>query len=222
MMPAEDRVAEDRVRIHAVREQDLAAVAALHREGLPLGFLSQLGPNVLKVLYRAIGTHDDSTVLVAVEGDTVLGYVSGTTDVRRCYRHVLARSAAPLFVAAAPRLVRPSTLRRVVETLTYPFRFRNESTDDAPRPDCSAELLSIAVHADARGKRVGKRLVAALEDFLGGRLRPLRYRVVTDALDPRSTAFYERVGFARLGEFTNHGHPMVMFVKDVPHPREAR
>lgn len=204
------------IEVVAARDEHLDAVARLHLEGLPRGFLSRLGPGVLSRLYAGIARQETATVLVALDDDgSVLGFVSGTTDVRGCYGKVLRRDAVGLGLRALPHLIRPANAWRVLETLTYPLRFRGSKDDDTPDPGCTAELLSISVDGRARGRRVGRSLVETLEDFLCERASDDRYRVVTDAEDPQSNAFYERTGFARIGTFLNHGHPMVMYVKSL-------
>jgi ribosomal protein S18 acetylase RimI-like enzyme len=204
-----------------------ARVAELHRQSLPAGFLSRLGDRFLARLYRAIGTAPRSGVWVAEDAaGRCLGFVSGSCDVGRCYRSVLLRAGAPLLWLAAPALLRPAALKHAAETLTYPLRGperRDPETvpadDEADAPPdrvgaIRAELLSIAVDGEARGLGLGRRLVQALETaFLGwGHAGP--YRVVTDAEDPRSNAFYVGVGFTFVHRFRHHGHPMALFVKE--------
>ena len=129
--------------VRSFRPEDGRAVARLHRLALPQGFLSTLGDRTLSTLYRAIGAHGDSTVLVADDGSGVVGFVAGTTDVGRCYRHVLTTSSIPLAASGLVHLFRPRVVRRVAETLTYPFRFRGEDRSDGPTVPFRAELLSI-------------------------------------------------------------------------------
>lgn len=204
------------------RASDGPDVARLHRLALPNGFLSTLGDGTLETLYGAISRHRDSTVIVArdVEGQ-VLGFVSGSTDVAQCYRHVLRTASARLAWHAAGSLVRPAVIKRCVETLTYPLRFRGKGGDAEPHTTARAELLSIAVDERARGLGVGRTLVEALDTFFAQAGHRGPYRVVTDASDPRSNAFYERTGFEVLGDFLHHGHPMRMYLRSNGTDRSA-
>lgn len=204
------------MRITTMEAPHAAYVASLHSIALPNGFLSHLGNEVLARLYSAIERDPDSTVLVAVDHTgNVVGFVAGTLDVRTCYRRVLRHSGIVLGLRAARHALDPKVLRRIFETLTYPLRFRGRSAvSGEPEPGCTAELLAIAVDERARGQSVGRYLVDALEDFFLSRGHKGRYRVVTDAIDSRSNAFYRRIGFSPLGEFENHGHPMSMYVRE--------
>ena len=195
------------------------AVAALHRMALPNGFLSSLGDRFLGILYSGIGRDPGSAVWVATDdNDQVLGFVSGTLDVRRCYRSVLVNSFIFLLWALIPALVHATSWKRILETLTYPFRQNPEPAAEDPvasDEEIPAELLSLAVSEHSRGLGVGRHLVTRLESSFRAQGYDGPYRVVTDALDPSSNAFYRKVGFALVREFLHHEHPMHQYVKVV-------
>jgi len=193
-----------------------AAVARLHRQAIPQGFLSRLGDTFLANLYLGIAAAPDAVVWVAVDqDDQVLGFVSGTTDTRRCYRQVLLRRGWLLGLLAIPSLVRPANIRHILETLRYPgSQEPNRSETDTP-PSQAAELLSIAVDTVARGLGLGRKLVEVLEQSLRERHYRGAYRVVTSAADPRSNAFYLGVGFRHQREFQHHDHAMNEYTKDL-------
>ncbi|MFO7654402.1 MAG: GNAT family N-acetyltransferase [Candidatus Krumholzibacteriia bacterium] len=204
--------------------RDAPRVSALHRLALPRGFLSSLGDRFLGTLYGLLATAPGTRVLVAADdGDRCVGFVAGSIDVRHAYRHVLRRGWFPLLGAMLPATLRPGVLPRAVQTLIYPLRRPGRQRKPA-RPEgevetIRAELLSIAVAAEARGHGLGRKLVAALEDDLRQWGHDGPYRVVTDSEDPRSNAFYLALGFARAGEFLHHGHVMAIYTRTLP--REA-
>ena len=84
---------------------------------------------------------------------------------------------------AAPRLVR--ALPRVVETLRYP-----SATGDLP----AAEILAVAVAADATGHGAGRALVQAATVELGHR-GTAAAKVVTTADNGPALAMYRHCGF---------------------------
>lgn len=195
-------------RLDAAR--DGREVARLHREALPQGFLSRLGDPFLARLYHGIDRDPRAAVWVAEDDEGVLGFLAGAADVQGLYRGVLARDALALGLRLLPSLLRPAMLRRIGETALYPFRRLGPDDGLAGLPH--AELLAVGVDARARGKGVGRALVGELEEALRG-WGVRAYRVVTDAEDPRSNAFYRRVGFDHAGNFTHHGHPMAAYTK---------
>ncbi len=214
----------DSVKIIPFHPAHGAEVARLHRLALPNGFLSKLGDGFLGELYEAIGKAPRSGVWVAI-GDSgqILGFISGTADVRRSFRDVLWRSWHRLIRYLFPSLWSWSALRHIVETLTYPFRSSSEENTAARALQLPGELLSVAVSENARGQGVGRKLVETLETALGEWGYRGEYRVVTDSQDPRSNAFYLGVGFSAAGTFTHHGHLMSVFTKPLePEPTSPK
>jgi ribosomal protein S18 acetylase RimI-like enzyme len=164
---------------------DLPAVAALHGERIGEGFLSSLGPAFLRRLYRRVLRSDDGFVLVAGRaGAAVDGFVAGVGSVGALYRRFLVHDGIVAGALAAPRLVR--ALPRVVETLRYPA-----ATGDLP----DAEILAVAVDANATGTGVGRALVAAATDEFVRR-GTTTAKVVTTVDNARALALYRACGFA--------------------------
>ena len=183
------------VRIRPARASDAPALARLHRESMPTAFLPALGDGFLRELYRALATAPEGVALVAEEGPGVLGFVAGATSVDAFYRRFYRRHGLRAGLAAAPRLVRPSVLRRVGETASYPSR-------SAGLPE--AELLSIAVDDHARQKGLGRRLARALLDELARR-GTAEAKVVVDASNVAANRLYEAVGFRKTRRIAVHG-----------------
>jgi len=190
-------------------------VARLHRVALPDGFLSTLGDQFLCELYLGIGRDPQSRVWVALgDNGLVVGYLSGSADVRACYRHVLSTRAFHLARTVMPSLLSARVLKRVMETVLYPFRSSSSEIAAARALELEAELLSIAVAETGRGQGVGRALVASFEEFLGEYRYQGPYRVVTHAADPRSNAFYQSLGFQPAGQFRHHDHSMSVYTRE--------
>jgi GNAT superfamily N-acetyltransferase len=209
------------IRIRAMLPSEAPRVADLHREGIPQGFLSYLSARFRTVLYRGIAQAPQSGVWVAVDGrGEIIGFLSGTADVSRCYRSVLASHGIALAVAMLGELRRPTTWRQAWQTLTYPRReFTASGGADAPlrrRASTGAELLSVVVSAGGRGTGTAARLVEALETELRDWGHRGSYRVATIAGDARANAFYRKVGFRHLCGFQHHGVDMNLYHKDLP------
>jgi ribosomal protein S18 acetylase RimI-like enzyme len=193
----------------AGRPDDLGAVARLHASGIDQGFLSALGPRFLARLYARILREPGCFLLVAESplvsatdggrpdahgGGAVVGFVAGSSDVRRLYRSFLRHDGLAAGLPAAPRLVR--ALPRVLETLRH-------GTGDDPGSGRGTELLAIAVDPAARGAGVGRLLVRAFLDRVeagGGHAA----HVVVGADNDAAVGLYRRAGFEDVRAFELH------------------
>jgi ribosomal protein S18 acetylase RimI-like enzyme len=181
---------------------DASAVATLHAERIGEGFLVTLGPRFLHRLYRRIALSPHAVLLVADSGERIVGFVAATTSTRRLYGEFLRRDALPAGLAAAPAVLRAP--RRVWET----FRYGSASEDNLP----AAEVLSIAVAADAGGRGIGGALLGAAQEELA-QLGAPRARVVTAVGNEAALAMYERAGFQRRSRTEVHaGVPQEVLV----------
>jgi len=154
---------------------------------LPQGFLPTLGFRALRRLYRHLMRSDHAFVIVADDGEGVVGFVAVAEDTRRVYREFLRHDAVIAALVAAPAALRAP--RQVWETMRYGGR-----ADRGGLP--AAEILATAVSERARGAGVAFRLVdAALEELRHRKIDTAR--VVTATENTRAQRVYERAGFRR-------------------------
>jgi glycosyltransferase involved in cell wall biosynthesis/ribosomal protein S18 acetylase RimI-like enzyme len=173
---------------------DARFCARLHRQAISTGFLSSLGDGFLTVLYRALISDPAGIVLVAEDASGPIGFVSGIADTGAFYRRFLRRSAVEAGIRAIPRLVRPSAIEKVIETLRY---------GGGDHVGVSAELLSMAVIDQRRGRGVAARLQDALFD--GFRDREINaVQVVVGSDNATAIASYLRAGFEPAGHIEVH------------------
>lgn len=160
-------------------------VAELHAWAIGQGFLSELGPRFLTLLYEALDQSAASVLIVEVEGQRVRGFVSGGTGLGPIYWTLLRRFPA-LFFALWPVIFSFRKLKRIAEVLLHT---RSASTDQLP----AAELYSIAVAPEFRGTGVAERLYTKLRyEFKARGISEFKI-VVGDTLVPAQT-FYRRMG----------------------------
>lgn len=188
--PAQDQTPA----LRPARRGDEAALARLHREGLPEAFLPALGDRFLRLLYRAMAEDPESVVLVAEAEGGIVGFACGVASVRGFYRRFFRRRALQAGLAAAPRLLRPDVARRALETARYPAR-----ADGLP----DAELLAIAVDRAWRRQGLGERLARGVVEGLG-QLGASELKVVVGADNQAANRFYARVGFRPAGQVWVH------------------
>ena len=178
-------------------DADAGAAAALHASEISEGFLPSLGRPFLTRLYRRIVRSPGSFLLIAHDGESIVGFVAGSEQVRDLYRSFLLRDGAVATLAALPQLAR--SWRHVLETLRYPAGAGDDGARDLP----SAELLAIAVAPAARGSGAGRQLVAALtSEFerrgVGG------VRVVVGDDNAAAISLYEHCGFTTAARLEVH------------------
>lgn len=112
------------VRLRPGRKEDVVAVARLHIEVLPTAFLSTLGQGFWRRAFRALIVDPDAVVVVAERSGQIIGYAAGVLSMSAFRRRFLLRSGLGVALAVAPRLLRPRTLRRVLESARYPDKTR--------------------------------------------------------------------------------------------------
>lgn len=160
-------------------------VAELHASAINQGFLSELGPRFLTLLYEALAQSPASVLIVETDGEQLRGFVSGGTGLGPIYRNLLKRVPA-LVLALWPVMFSYRKLKRIFEVLLH-----TQHATDNNLP--SAELYSIAVSPEFRGSGVAERLYQSLRDEFAARGITEFKIVVGDALAP-AQAFYRKVG----------------------------
>lgn len=169
--------------------EDARFLAALHASSISTGFLPKLGLRFLTVLYRSLIQDHHGVVLVAEDASGPVGFVAGVASTSAFYREFLRSHGLRALLAAGPRLLRPSVIRRAVESLRY-------GGDEAT----GAELLSMAVVPERRGRGISQALGVALIDALDAE----RLRVVVGASNQTAIGAYLKMGFTAAGTVEVH------------------
>jgi ribosomal protein S18 acetylase RimI-like enzyme len=170
---------------------DADIAATIHAGQIGEGFLTFLGPDFLRRLYRRVARAPESFLLIVEEGTTTVGFLAGSTDVGALYRAFLWRDGPVAALACSKRILR--SWRRVIETLRH-------GTGGAVE---GAELLAMAVNPDARGRGAGTFLV---QEFLSEirRRRQNTAHVVVGAGNDIAVALYRKSGFEVVNRFELH------------------
>jgi ribosomal protein S18 acetylase RimI-like enzyme len=174
------------VTVRLAGPADAPRLAELHASRISEGFLASLGVGFLTRLYRRITRSRESFAYVelARPGGPVVGFAAATASTGQLYKSFALHDGLVAGVAAAPQLLR--SWRRVVETLRYPG---NEG-EDLP----AAEILAVAVDAEAGGQGVGRRVVDAATTLLAAR-GTTEVKVVTGSDNVAALKLYARCGF---------------------------
>jgi ribosomal protein S18 acetylase RimI-like enzyme len=184
LMPAAMISSPPRLQMRKAAPGDAPTLARLHATEIATGFLPLLGRGFMKVLYSALISWKDAVVLVVEDGGGPVAFTVGVKDVGEFYRHFSKRHGWRAGLAALPRLVRPSSLRRAWETFRY-------GQDQVEVP---AELLSMVVAPRARGRGLSVMLGARLLDEMTQRGVPAM-KVVVGSDNQTALGAYRKMGF---------------------------
>ena len=171
--------------IRRAAPEDARALAHLHSSHIPGGFLPRLGRPFMRVLYRTLIGWQGAVVLVAEDAGGPVGYTTGVVDVSAFYRYFAQRHGWRAGLAALPRLIRPSNLRRAWET----FRYGHDQLE------VPAELLAMVVAPRARRQGLAIQLGEKVIDALGER-GVEAVKVVVGADNVAALGAYRSMGFA--------------------------
>jgi glycosyltransferase involved in cell wall biosynthesis/ribosomal protein S18 acetylase RimI-like enzyme len=184
LMPAGMIEASPRLEIRRARRRDARGLARLHATEIATGFLPLLGPGFMKVLYEALVSWKRAVVLVIDDGGGPIAFTAGVLDVGEFYNHFARHYWWRAALAALPRLIRPSNLRRAWET----FRYGHDQIE------VPAELLSMVVAPRARGKGLSVMLGARLLDDLSSR-GARAVKVTVGSENETALGAYRKLGF---------------------------
>jgi ribosomal protein S18 acetylase RimI-like enzyme len=182
-----------------------ANVAAdLHIEGQPGTFLTSMGRAFLRALYAQMAVSPLCFGYVAVEGDEVVGVVTGAVDSGAVFKDLVLKKGHKLVLPVLGSVLRhPSLAIKIVQTLFYPAQTKPEPGE--------CEMLYVASRADRRGQGIGHALWWAFAD--GCREKGYRSMALcVDVGNPTAVRFHERQGMRLAREFTMYGRPFRWYV----------
>ena len=184
LMPSEMIGAPTRVEIRTATPGDARALAKLHTSEIKTGFLPSLGPGFMTILYKALIGWKGAVTLVVDHGGGPVAFTVGVEDVGAFYSYFYKVHGWRVVLAALPRLIRPTNLRRAWETFRY-------GQDQVEVP---AELLSMVVAPRARGRGLSVMLGVRLLDDLMQRGVPA-VKVTVGSENQTALGAYRKMGF---------------------------
>jgi len=173
--------------IRLANRGDALQIARLHKKEIDQGFLSDLGDKFLEKLYEAMINSPDAFVIVADDSNRIVGFIGASADVKRFYKHFLKGYFFQCLMILAPRMIRFSILKKIIETLKYP---KKEKRSHLPE----SELFTVAVEKEFQGQGLIQNIFKAF--ILEMKHRNINeFKVVVGESLPRAIAFYEKMGF---------------------------
>ncbi|OGZ27127.1 MAG: hypothetical protein A2365_00455 [Candidatus Nealsonbacteria bacterium RIFOXYB1_FULL_40_15] len=168
--------------IRIASEKDCFRVSEIHLNQIKDGFLTELGPEFLRIFYSAIS--QKAVLIVAEENGKIIGFVSGCLILKDFYRFFIKKH---IFKLAVILLFKLKKARKICETAKY-----SSSKENSGLPE--AELLSIAVLPEFQGKCVSKELLQSFVSELKKR-EVKAFKVMVGEKLERANRFYIKNGF---------------------------
>lgn len=190
-------------------------VAEMHAAEIQHGLLPKLGTGFMAALYRAVSDSPQGRLIAVTEGEALLGFLAGSTDLRLMYRHILLKHGAQLLWHALPKCFAAGILAKVWTVFSYPAR--RPIQDNVPRASGKriTELLAIAVSATFRRQGLGTRLLTQFEKQLQSFDQLVNYRVATNAAEIASNTFYTSHGFRFVGNQVHNDLTLRIYTKTI-------
>ena len=186
---------------------DVLSLAGLHISGIDSGFISSLGQRFVAVLYSTIFGHRKSFCFVAEAEGRILGFVAFTENLKSLYKAALQKNTFVFIRAIGLKLLSPKTIKRILQNLFYPSK-----TEKLDLPE--AELLSIVVASEGRGRDIGRQLVT--KGFEECRKRGIdKVKVLVAADNEPANKLYKKCGFELVTQIDSHGIPSNIYVANV-------
>ncbi len=186
------------IACRVARADDLSVCAELYRDGFARGLTALFGrlPHaaLLRDYLSALRAGEAECIRVACLDGRVVGYIVAPRSLRRAMRRAAPRLVLGLLAGRYGVGSPPAIAHAVREAL----RFVSHAGDYRAAHRDDAQIVSIAVQPDARGRGVAHALVTeALAYLRASGAREVRLEVQPDNHEARRV--YERLGFVERG-----------------------
>lgn len=197
------------IRIENARLQDIREIAVLHRQVFPGFFLTAMGQKFLEELYSGFLNHPGGLLIVARDGESVVGFAAGTTEPDIFFPTLRKQRGGAFLVKAIPAiLANPLPVLRKLYSAVF---YRGDAPHDAA---AGALLSSIGVAAALQGSGLAEKLLMAFESNAASKGAVGIYLTTDATNNDRVNAFYRKKGYEVESRFMQHGRrPMFRYIK---------
>lgn len=190
-----------------MEKQDLAECAWLHYSHIKNSFLCELGLFFIKKIYEGLIKSEDCVGYVYVDNAEIIGFITGSKNTGKFIRNMIIKN----FLIFAPYVglkifIRPHLIKKVCETLFYS---KKSGVDDV-----KAELVSIVVKDNQRGRGIGKKLFNELIAFFQEN-NITKFKVMLGKDNIGANKFYESLGFNFSFTFHLYGQDMNIYTYNI-------
>lgn len=174
--------------------------------------LPKLGPKIMTLYYQYALQSDENLGFVYMDGQKIQGFIFGTVNKSNFYRQIFLRSKFKISCFITLRLIRKpfllsSLIRYTIQKILLPKEEQNLY---------NAELITIAVNQEIRGKKIGKKLVQTLnKKFKDYGIS--KYQVIVEEENKAAIRFYKKLGFQYIKNFVEFGRKCVLYDLEIRH-----
>ena len=199
---------------------DIPALLALARDAIPDTMAARLGSRFAYRYHQALLEEPDLHLDGYFDGETLLGFIVYSHNVREALRSAFRRHAFTFGSALCLSLLHPARL-------AFVLRIAGSVLGRLPEPgmEIRAELLTIAVRPHARGRSDWRRsrglnvphaLIERAFTYLRGRgATEAKVFCKPEAVDPAANGFVRKEGFVLRGHVVRWGITTNLYVKSL-------
>lgn len=174
--------------------RDLLQVAKVHKEQFSTHFLGKFSLTLIRSFYEYLHAANQIFV-VAVEGETVVGFVLGgnLTELEKQQSAFVSRWKVRSLIES---ILRPNVWGDILEKVKRQIKRKSaKRKDNAPGTSKKEEwcLLSIAVKGDCKRKGIGVGLVRAFDERMSQFCHS--YDLCVNRDNTSAVSFYKAIGF---------------------------
>ena len=144
------KITKNNLKTELASLSDANEIANLHYTQIKTGFLSSLGKKFLTILYKSLIKEQEGIVVILKnsDDDKTLGFVSGTSDLKKIYFKIILKNFPQLTISILPKLFDIKNIRKIAETFFYP--------KNLPKDIPESETLSLVINPKFQGQGLGK------------------------------------------------------------------
>jgi len=181
------------MNICLAEKNDASQIAKIHKEEIKKGFLSSLNNSFLVKFYEAIMDSEYGFCILYKQEKTVVGFVSGVTEIDSFYKYFLKNYFFSSVFALLSINFNFNIAKKIVENVFYPKKTKNFP---------SAELLTMAVKKDFQGRGAGSQLLQKfIEEMKSRQIKIFKVLVGKKMI---AADFYKKNGFELIEEIRLH------------------
>ena len=185
------------IKYEPIKYENAKQIAVLHIAGIKTGFISSLGIDFVTALYQAVTHNKTSFGFAAMVDEQVIGFVVFAANLKRLYKSVILSQGFHFVWILFRSMFSFNRTKKILETLFYPAKINQMKLPPA-------ELLSIVVAEDERGKGVAEQLVRrGLTECAKRGI--FRVKVLVGAGNEPANRLYLRCAFELARQIDNHG-----------------